>query len=146
MASITQTLCTSFKVELLNAVHNFSTDTFKLALYSVANGATLNASTTAYTATGEIIGGGYTSSGIVLTVSPTPRSGGTPSTTAYLGFLDAIWAPATFSADGALIYNTSKSNKAVAVLNFGGTKSSYNNAFVLQFPVAGTGSSIIQIA
>ena len=104
---ISQTLCTSFKQQLLLAVHDFSTDTFKIALYT-AN-ANLGADTTVYTATGEITGTGYTAGGKILTGTTVSTSG----TTAYVDFANAVWNPAAFTCRGALIYNASKSNKAV---------------------------------
>jgi hypothetical protein len=122
-------------------------DTFKIALYT--SSATIDFSTTAYTATGEVAsGGGYTTGGNTLAISQVPVSSGTPNTTAYINFTNSTWSAATFSADGALIYNSSRggTNKAVAVLNFGGTKTVSSGTFTIQFPTAGTGSSIIQIA
>jgi hypothetical protein len=128
----------------MNAVHNFSTDTFKIALYSLANGANLSSTTTVYSATGEVTGSPYVAGGATLTVSQTPTSSGTPSTTAFVNFANVTWSGAAITADGALIYNSSKANRAVAVLNFGGTKTKTN--FSVTFPIAGTGASIIQIA
>jgi hypothetical protein len=122
-------------------------DSFKIALYTAAS-ASLDATTTAYTATGEISGTGYTSTGTALTISQVPVSTGSPTTTAYLNFSNVSWSAASFSADGALIYNASRggTNKSVCVLNFGGTKTVSSGTFTIQFPTAGTGSSIIQIA
>jgi hypothetical protein len=146
-------MTTSFKTEILSVQHNFATaprtvtghDVFKIALYSVAGGATLDATTAAYTVTGEISGTGYTTGGNTLTVTQTPTSGGTPSTTAYINFADTSWTGATFSADGALIYNSTNGNKSVAVLNFGATKTVSIGTFTIVFPPAGTGSAIVQI-
>jgi hypothetical protein len=159
MAGIVQTLTTSFKVQILSAGHNFASsstvptptsrytqDIFYIALYTIANGASLDSTTTAYTTAGEVSNTGYTAGGQQLVISTLPTSGGTPSTTAYLNFADVTWFNATFSADGALIYNVSNSNYAVGALNFGGTKNVTNGTFKIQFPAAGTGSSIIQIA
>ena len=153
MTGITQCMTTSFKTDVLSGQMNFSTstrtitgqDVFKIALYSVAGGATLDATTTAYTATGEITGTGYTAGGKTLTVTQTPTSGGTPSTTAYINFADITWTGASFNADGALIYNSTNGNKSVAVLNFGATKTVSVGTFTITFPVAGTGSAIVQI-
>lgn len=142
--SITQTLTTSFKVELLQGVHNFgptSPDTFKIALY--ASTATLDATTTAYNSSGEATGTGYTAGGSTLTISTTPTFGGT---TAYVSFDDASWPLSSITAGGALIYNASKANRAVAVLNFGGNKSSIGGTFLVQFPTATSTSAIIRIA
>jgi hypothetical protein len=150
-------MCTSFKVDILSGGMNFNTtnraltvntqDVFKLALYTSA--ATIDSTTTAYTATGEVSssGTGYSTGGNTLTVSQVPVSSGTPSTTAYINFATTSWgSTASFSADGALIYNSSNSNKSVAVLNFGGTKTVTSGTFTINFPTSGTGSSIIQIA
>lgn len=154
MTGITQTQTTSFKVDCLSVQHNFSTlsrnvtgqDTFKIALYLVANGASLDATTTAYTTTGEVVGTGYTAGGVTMTIIQTPTSSGT---TAYINFGNASWGPgAAFSADGALIYNSTNGNKSVAILNFGGTKTTTNN-FVIVFPVAitsGIVTAIVQTA
>lgn len=141
--AITQALCTSFKVELLTGTHNFtasSGDTFKIALFT--SSASLDASTTAYSTTNEVTGTGYTAGGNTLT-NVTPTSSGT---TAYIDFADTTWASATITARGALIYNYSDSNKAVAVLDFGGDKTSTNGDFTIQFPTADSSSAIVRIA
>ena len=114
---IAQTLTTSFKEQLLLAVHDFSTDTFNIALYTAV--ADLGADTTVYTATGEVIGSGYVAGGIALTGTTVTVSG----TTAFVDFATAVFS-ATVTARGALIYNVSKGNKAVAVLDFGADKTS----------------------
>ena len=153
MTGIVQYMTSSFKAEILSVQHNFSTasrtvtgqDVFKIALYSAAT-ATLDASTTAYTTVGEITGTGYSSGGNTLTVTQTPTTSGSPSTTAYINFADISWTGATFSADGALIYNSTNGNKSVAVLNFGSTKTVSIGTFTIVFPPAGTGSAIVQIA
>ena len=141
--AITQTLCTSFKVELLTGTHNFTAttgDSFKIALYT--SSATLGATTTAYSSTNEVSGTGYTAGGAALT-EVTPTSSGT---TAYVDFGDATWSSATITARGALIYNSTDSNKAVAVLDFGADKVSTNGDFTVQFPTADSSSAIIRIA
>ena len=135
---ISQTLCTSFKKQLLLAVHDFSTDTFKIALYT-AN-ANLGADTTVYTVTGEITGTGYTAGGIALTGVTVNESG----TTAYVDFDNATWNPAAFTTRGALIYNASKSNKAVAVLDFGADKTAVNQ-FVVTMPANTATSALIRL-
>lgn len=142
--AITQAMCTSFKQELLTATHNFTAstgDVFKIALYTSA--ATLGASTTAYSTTNEVAtGGNYTAGGNTLTnVTPT-----TSGTTAFTDFADTTWAAATITANGALIYNSSKSNKAVAVLAFGGDKTSTAGDFTIIFPTADASNAIIRIA
>jgi hypothetical protein len=111
--AITQTLTTSFKLELLKAVHNFETDVFKLALYT--SSATLGADTLVYTSANEVTSAGYTAGGQVLTgVIVTAASG-----VAYVTFNNLTWSNVTFTARGALIYNSTKGNKSVAVYNFG---------------------------
>lgn len=137
-------LCTSFKVELLEGVHDFTTgtgDTFKIALYTSA--ATLDASTTAYSATNEVSGTGYTAGGEALTnVSPTSSG-----TTAFIDFADVTWSSATITARGALIYNsTAAGNPAVAVLDFGADKTSTAGDFTVIFPTADASNAIVRIA
>jgi hypothetical protein len=148
MSGITQCMTTSFKVDCLCGAVNFSLTTpyiYKIALYSVANGASLDSTTTVYTATGEVVGTGYTAGGTQLTIVQTPTSSGTPSTTAYVNFANSAWVGASFSADGALIYNATTGH-SVAVLNFGGTKTVSSGTFTVQFPVAGSGAAIVQIS
>jgi len=143
--AITQTLCTSFKKELLEAVHNFTSHTFNIALYT--SSATLGASTTAYSVgdVGQVTNGnGYTTGGKALTVVGSSVS--TSGTTAFVDFNNVSWTSASFTARGALIYNASVSNKAVAVLDFGGDKTVTNNTFEIQFPTADALSAIIRIA
>lgn len=141
---IAQTLTTSFKVQLLTATHDFTPstgDTFKMALYLPT--ADIGASTTAYTTTGEITDTGYTAGGIVLT-TVTPTSSGT---TAYVSFSTATFTGVVSSSiAGALIYNSSKSNKSVAVLDFGSTKTStVANPLVITFPTASSTTAIIRL-
>lgn len=140
---ISQTLTTSFKTQLLTATHDFTAstgDTFKMALY--LSTATVDADTTVYTATGEISGTGYTAGGIALTTT-TPTSSGT---TAFVSFLTATFTGVVDSTiAGALIYNSSKSNKSVAVLDFGGLKTSTVAApLVITFPTAAATTAIIR--
>ena len=141
--AITQAMPTSFKQELLTATHNFTLstgDVFKIALYTST--ATLGASTTLYSTTNEITGTGYTAGGNTLTnVTPT-----TSGTTAFTDFADTTWTTATITANGALIYNSSKSNKAVAVLAFGSDKTSTAGDFTIVFPTADATNAIIRIA
>ena len=143
--AITQAMCTSFKKELLEATHNFKTsgsggNTFKIALYT--SSATLDASTTAYATTNETTGTAYTAGGNTL-VNITPTSSGT---TAFCDFSDTTWSASTVTARGALIYNSTNSNKAVAVLDFGADKSSTSGDFTIQFPTADATNAIIRIA
>ena len=141
---ITQTLTTSFKIELLQAVHNFgptSPNTFKIALYSST--ASLGADTALYSTDGEITGTGYTAGGKILTISTSPTSGST--TTAYVSFDPAVWTGASFTTTGALIYNSTQGNKAVAVLNFGNNKTA-SGTFTVTFPTATATTAIIRVA
>ena len=141
---ITQAMATSFKQELMQALHDFDNpggNTFKIALYT--SSATLGASTTAYSATNEVAtGGNYSAGGNTLT-AVTPTSSGT---TAFTDFADTTWASATITANGALIYNNTNSNRAVAVLAFGGDKTSTNGDFTIVFPTADASNAIIRIA
>ena len=144
--SISQTTTTSFRVQLLQAVHNFDSDTFKIALYT--GSADIGPSTTAYTTSGEASGTGYTAGGNTLTVSTTPTSGTNSYgvVTAYISFTNTEWTSASFTARGALIYNSSKSNKSVAVLDFGGDKTVTAGTFTIQFPAADANSAIVRIS
>jgi hypothetical protein len=148
--AITQSLATSFKVGLFDGVHNFgigvirastAQDVFKIALYSST--ATLDATTGAYTTSDEVTGVGYTAGGITLTVSTLPTFTGT---TAFLSFANASWAAATITARGALIYNSSQGNAAVAVLDFGADKTSTTGTFTVIFPAANSTSAILRLA
>lgn len=138
-------MCTSFKVELMQAVHNFTVstgNTFKLALYD--NSASFTAATTAYTVTNEVANSGtYAAGGGTLTnVTPTSSS-----TTAFTDFADLSFTSATITAYGALIYNdTAAGNPTVCVLDFGGAKTSTNGTFTIIFPTADSTNAIIRIA
>ena len=138
-------MCTSFKVELMRAVHNFTNgtgNTFKLALYD--NSASFTAATTAYTATNEVANSGtYTAGGGTLT-NVTPTSSGT---TAFTDFADLSFTSATITAFGALIYNDSAAgDPTVCVLDFGGAKTSTSGTFTIVFPTADASNAIIRIA
>ena len=145
--AIASAVCTSFKVELLKGVHNFtasSGDTFNLALYT--SSATLGASTTAYSSSNEITnssGTAYTAGGATLTsVTPTASS-----TTAVCDFADVSYTSASFTANGALIYNDSASgDPACAVIAFGSDKTVTSGTFTIQFPTADSTDAIIRIA
>jgi|TARA_R110002020_G_scaffold200801_1_gene403204 hypothetical protein len=150
--AITQAMCTSFKKELLEAVHNFKSsggDTFKLALYAIGGGgkssttATLGASTTAYTTTGEVANSGSYSAGGGSLTRVDPTSSGT---TGFTDFSDLSFTTASITARGALIYNDTDSDKAVVVLDFGGNKTSTSGTFTVQFPTASSSAAIIRIA
>ena len=144
--AITSAICTSFKVELLKGTHNFTAttgNTFKIALYD--SDATLGAGTTAFTTSDEITntsGTAYTSGGATLT-SVTPVA---DSTTAVCDFADVSFSSATFTANGALIYNSSATNAAVAAIAFGSDKTATNGTFTIQFPAADASNAIIRLA
>ena len=138
-------MCTSFKVELMKAVHNFTTstgNTFKLALYD--NSASFTAATTAYTVTNEVANSGtYAAGGGTLT-NDTPVATGT---TAFTDFADLSFTSATITAYGALIYNdTAAGDPTVCVLDFGGAKTSTSGTFTIIFPTADASNAIIRIA
>lgn len=143
--AISQAMCTSFKVGLLDGDFDFGTgtsQTFKIALYT--SSATLGASTTAYSSSNEVSGTGYSAGGQALTISQVPTSSGT---TAFLDFADVTWTTATITARGALIYLANgTTNPAVAVLDFGGDKTSTAGDFTIQFPTADASSAILRIA
>lgn len=137
--AIFQTLTDSFKQQTLEGVHDFTTDTFNIALYvSTAN---LGASTTVYITAGEVTGAGYAAGGIALTGATVSLSGGI----AYVDFADATWPSASFTARGALIYNVSKGNKAVAILDFGADKTT-STTFVVQMPSNTASSALIRFS
>ena len=137
-------MCTSFKKELLEGVHNFKNsggNTFNLALYT--NSASFNAATTTYTSSNEVSGTGYSAKGGSLTrVDPT-----TSSTTAFTDFADLTFGSSSITARGALIFNdTASGDPSVVVLDFGSDKSSSSGDFTIQFPTANSSSAIIRIA
>jgi len=145
--AITSAICNSFKTEILTAVHNFTAttgDTFNLALYT--SSATLDKTTTAYSATNEITntsGSAYTAGGIALT-SVTPALSGD---TACCDFADVSWTSASFTANGCLIFNDSAAgDPSVCAIAFGGDKTATNGTFTIQFPTADASDAIIRIA
>jgi len=138
--AITQAMCSSFKQQILLGEHDLDTDVIKIALYTST--ATLDASTTAYTTSNEVVGTGYTAGGNTLTGATVSLTG----TTAFVDFADTTWSTATITARGALIYNSSKSNKAIAVLDFGSDKTSTAGNFTVQFPTNDASSAIVRIA
>jgi len=138
--AITQAMCSSFKQQILLGEHDLDTDVLKIALYVSA--ATLSASTTVYTTSDEVVGTGYVAGGNTLAGATVTLSG----TTAYVDFSDTTWSTATFTARGALIYNSSKSNKAIAVLDFGADKTVTAGDFTVQFPTNDASSAIVRIA
>tara|TARA_R110000824_G_scaffold56672_1_gene154935 strand:- start:40 stop:510 length:471 start_codon:yes stop_codon:yes gene_type:complete len=155
--AIDQAMTTSFKQEILQGIHNFTSgsgggtttttgsgNVFKIALYT--SSASLSATTTAYSTSNEVSGTNYTAGGNTLTnVTPT-----TSSTTALTDFADTTWSSSTITARGALIYNSStaagSANRAIVVLDFGADKTSTSGDFTIQFPAAGASTAIIRIA
>jgi len=144
--AITTAMCTSFKSELLGGIHDLDTHTLKLALIKASPSGTYGAATTNYsTVTGnsdEASGTNYSAGGQNLDGAAISVSG----TTAIVDFTDEVFASATVSADGCIIYNSSASNKAICVIDFGGTKTSTNGDFTIQFPTADASNAIIRIA
>ena len=141
---IQQGQCTVFKQHLLSGLENFAagtTYTYKIALYTAL--ADIGPSTLTYTTVNEVVGTGYTAGGMALTISQVPTSDAT-NQTAYVSFNNAVWTPASFTARGALIYN-STTNAAVAVLDFGSDKTA-TNSFTVTFPTATSTTAIIRIA
>ena len=136
--AITQAMCTSFKADVLNKEQDLEADTLKIALYT--SSATLGAATTAYSATNEISGTGYTAGGETLTTTTVATTG----TTAYFDADDPTWTSASFTARGALIYNSTNADKAIAVLDFGGDFTVSSGTFRIVFPAAGA-AAIIRI-
>ena len=139
---ISQGMCSSFKQQLFLGEHDLDTDTIKMALYISA--ATLDASTTVYSTSSEVSSSGtnYTAGGNTLTGATVSLSG----TTAFVDFADTSWTTATFTARGALVYNASKSNKAIAVLDFGSDKTATNGTFTVQMPANTSTDALIRIA
>lgn len=144
--AITSAICDSFKSELLEAQHDFSSgtsQTFKMALYT--SSATLGASTTTYSSTNEITntsGTAYSAGGTALT----PTAPSVSSNTAFIDFTDASWASATFTANGALIYNDKATDQAIMVIAFGGDKTVSNGTFTVTMPTADASNAILRLA
>jgi hypothetical protein len=136
MAAFTSTPTSSYLKELMEAAHNWTSHSFKVALYY---GASLDQDTTVYSATNEISGSGYTTGGAALTVltNPTAVSGG-----AYMDFTDLTWSTGSFTTDQALIYNTSNSNTSCFVITFASDRTVSAADFTLTWPTAGVGSSV----
>lgn len=130
--ALTQTTTDAFQAYAL-------TGTFYLALYT--SSATLDSSTTVYTTTNEVVGGGYTAGGVALTISAGPM---TVDGTTYISFNNAVWSPASFTARGGMIYNTAAANQAVAILDFGADKTA-TNTFTVVFPPATATTAILRV-
>jgi hypothetical protein len=137
--SITQTMCTSAKAEFLGGIIDVVNDTLKIALYT--SDATLNETTTVYSSTNEVVGIGYVAGGNTLTSATI----GTSGTTAFVSFADTTWSASTITASGALIYDSSKADRAIAVLSFGANKTSNSSNFVIQFPPNDATSAVLRI-
>lgn len=144
--AITTAMCNSFKQELLGGVHDLDTDVLKLALIKATPSGTYNASTTNYSdVTGnsdEASGTGYSAGGQVLDSAAISLSG----STAIVDFADEVFSTVTLSADGCIIYNSSQSNKAICVIDFGGTVSAVAGNLTIQFPAADASNAIVRIA
>lgn len=138
--AIAQSMVSSFKQQILLGEHDLDTDVIKLALYTSA--ATLDAATTVYSTSNEVVGTGYTAGGNTLTGATVSLTG----TTAFVDFANTTFTTATITARGALIYNSSKADKAIAVLDFGSDKTSTAGDFTVQFPANDSSSAIIRIA
>lgn len=137
--AITQAVCKSYRGEALEGIHALETDTIKCALFT--SSATLNVDTTAYSTSNEVTGTGYTAGGVTLTnVSVTVVAGGV-----YLDADDAIWDDSTITARGALIYNASKANRAIFVLDFSADRSSDNGRFRVEMPAADINNALYRI-
>lgn len=137
---ITAGLTNSFKEQLLLGIHDFDTDVIKIALY--ASDAELGPETLEYTVVGEVSGVGYTATGLALTSAVVTRTG----SVAYVSFANPTWVAATFTTRGALIYNSSKSNRSVGVLNFGLDQTVLSQQFQIQFPPDNADTALIRIS
>jgi hypothetical protein len=135
---IVQTQTTSFKAELYQAIHDLTTDTLKIALYT--GDATLTESTTVYTTSNEVVGAGYTAGGATITDVTVNSSG----YTAYVSFTNPVWTSASFTARAALIYNSSKADRSVAILDFGADKTVSNNTFTITLPGNNAADALIR--
>jgi len=144
--AITQTMVTSFKSEILGGVHDLDTDTIKMALISPTMSGTYGASTTNYSdVTGnsdEVTGTGYSAGGVTLTSASITTAG----SAGIVDFANAVFSNVDIDARGAIIYNSSQSNKAICLLDFGETKSATDGDFTVVFPSAGESTAIIRIA
>ena len=144
--AITTAMCNSFKQELLGGVHDLDTDVIKIALIKATPTGTYGAATTNYSNvtvnSDESVGTNYTAGGNTLGSATISLDG----STAIVDFANTTWASATVSADGCIIYNASQTNKAIAVIDFGGTKTSTNGDFTIELPTADASNAIIRIA
>ena len=145
--AITTAMCNSFKQELLGGVHDLDTDTLKIALIKVSHSGTYGAATTNYSdvtgASDEAVGTNYTAGGQGLDSASIALDAS--NNTAFLDFADEVFANLTISAVGAIIYNSSKSNKAIALFDFGGTVTSTSGDFTIVFPAAAHNTAVVRI-
>lgn len=145
--AITTAMCNSFKQELLGGVHDLDTDTIKIALIKVGHSGTYGAATANYsvvtTASDEAVGTNYTAGGQPLDSASISLDAG--NNTAFLDFADEVFANLTVSAVGAILYNSSKSNKAIALFDFGGTVTSTSGDFTIVFPAAAHNTAVVRI-
>ena len=145
--AITTAMCNSFKQELLGGVHDLDTDTLKIALIKVSHSGTYGAATTNYSdvtgASDEAVGTNYSAGGQGLDSATIALDAG--NNTAFLDFADEVFANLTISAVGAIIYNSSKSNKAIALFDFGGTVTSTSGDFTIVFPAAAHNTAVVRI-
>jgi|TARA_B110000285_G_C14937483_1_gene520328 hypothetical protein len=137
--AITSGISISFRSQIMLGEHDLDTDSIKLALYS--SSASLSDGTTVYTTSNEVVGTGYSAGGVVLTGIDVT----TDSSVAVVSITDAVVTASTITARGALIYNASQANKAIAVFDFGADKSSTAGDFTIQFPAAAAATAIIRI-
>jgi hypothetical protein len=144
--AITTAMCNSFKQELLGGVHDLDTDTLKIALIKVSPTGTYGAATTNYSditgGSDEAVGTNYTAGGQVLDSPVISLSSGV----AFIDFADETFTNVTISADGAIIYNASKANRAIALFNFGSTVTSTSGDFTIIFPTATSSTAVIRIS
>ena len=145
--AITTAMCNSFKQELLGGVHDLDTDTLKIALIKVSHSGTYGAATTNYSdvtgASDEAVGTNYSAGGQGLDSATIALDAG--NNTAFLDFADEVFANLTISAVGAILYNSSKSNKAIALFDFGGTVTSTSGDFTIVFPAAAHNTAVVRI-
>jgi hypothetical protein len=138
--AITSAVCNSFKQQCMLGEHDLDTDVLKIALFTDA--ATLGASTTAYSTSNEVVGTGYTAGGETISGVTVTLDG----SVAIVDFADVTWTAASFTARGALIYNSSKSNKAIAVFDFGSNRTASDGDFVVVVPAAAAATAVIRLS
>lgn len=140
--AITTAMCTSFKQELLQAVHNFSANGSNMRMALFDSTVTLDATTTVYATANEVVGAGYTAGGKLLANTTTANAG----TTAFVDFDDLVWTASTFTTRGAQIFNNSAANRSVAVFDFGANVSVTAGNLTVVFPTANATAAVLRIA